>query len=124
MRRIAVVLCAAGAVALTACGSAEPVIAIPGHIESDTGNILRPIDWSMSDGVYEVGRELEAGVYRTEGSAAELFPSCNWKRFRAGGQGLVASGSSTGPTTIAIEPTDGAFESRGCQAWLRVGDAP
>ncbi|MGH3990888.1 MAG: hypothetical protein ACRDSN_00315, partial [Pseudonocardiaceae bacterium] len=68
--------------------------------------------------VYQVGRDLEAGTYRTEGSG-DLFPTCNWKRFRAGGQGLVASGSATGPMTILIEATDGAFESRGCQPWVR-----
>lgn len=106
--------------ALAGCaGPDEPVIAVPGHVERDTGNILRLIDLSFTDGAYQVGSELEPGTYRTEGSAVDLFPSCHWKRFRAGGQGLVASGSSTGPTAITIDPTDGAFESRGCQPWVR-----
>ncbi|MGH3836930.1 MAG: hypothetical protein ACRDSF_14720 [Pseudonocardiaceae bacterium] len=89
-------------IALAACaGPSEPVITIP-----DGDRRL-------------IGEDLQAGTYRTEGSAVHLFPSCNWKRFRVGGQGLVASGSVTGPTTIVIEPSDGAFESRGCQPWVR-----
>lgn len=120
MRRVVSVLYATAVLTLSACSTpTEPVIAIPGHVESDTGNILRPIDLSFTDGAYEVGRELKPGTYRTEGTATPLIPSCNWKRFRVGGQGLVASGSSTGPTTISIDPTDGAFESRGCQPWVR-----
>lgn len=125
MRLTSLAFLAAAGIALVGCaGPDEPVIAIPGHAERDTDNILRLIDLSFTDGAYEVGLELEPGTYRTEGSAVDLFPSCNWKRFRSGGEGLVASGSSTGPTTIAIEATDGAFESRGCQPWVRVGDAP
>lgn len=111
MRRISFVLCA---VALAGCsGPAET------EPEPRPGKALRLIDLSFTDGVYQVGTELQPGTYRTEGSATPHFPSCNWKRFRAGGQGLVASGSSTGPTEISIEATDGAFESRGCQPWVR-----
>lgn len=119
MRRICFVLCA-GTFALGGCSSpAEPIV-IPGHeTEPRTGKVLRLIDLSFTDGAYQIGSELAPGTYRTEGSAMPQFPTCNWKRFRATGQGLIASGSSTGPTTVVIEPTDGAFESRGCRPWAR-----
>lgn len=115
MRLASLALLAAAGIALAGCaGPGEPVITIP------AGGIERPIDLSFTDGSYAVGRELEPGIYRTEGSAVDLFASCSWKRFRAGGQGLIASGSSTGPTTIGIDASDGALESRGCRPWVRV----
>lgn len=105
---------AGAGIALAGCaGPSEPPLAVPGF------DAARPVDLSFTDGAYVINTELEAGTYRTEGSADE-FPSCNWKRFRGGAQGgLIASGSATGPMTILIEATDGAFESRGCRPWVR-----
>lgn len=80
---------------------------------------LRPPADHFGAGSYEVLADVMAGVYRTEGSTVTDWPMCHWKLW-AGGH-LVASGVSTGPATIGVEPMLDRVETEYCRTWRRQG---
>jgi len=48
---------------------------------------------------------------------------CSWSRRKdtSGEAGsVIAINITKGPTTVTIKPTDGAFESRGCNPWMKI----
>lgn len=80
---------------------------------------------SLGSGTYPVGiaaDDVTPGTYRTAGSASS-FP-CYWAREKdtTGELGsIIANGTPTGPTTVTVKSSDGAFETMGCQTWTKVG---
>lgn len=71
------------------------------------------------DGTYVVGDDIRPGTYKTKGS--EGF-GCYWARLKDtdGDFGsIIANGNTEGPTTVTIKKSDGAFETRGCERWIR-----
>jgi len=75
------------------------------------------------EGIYGVGAELQPGTYRTDGPSPAAFDNCYWERSkdRSGlRRSVIASGIVTGPVTVTINPTDGAFKSSGCLSWMKV----
>jgi hypothetical protein len=53
-----------------------------------------------------------------------MVKMCSWKRLKdTSGEfsSIIAANIAQGPTTITIKPTDGAFESRGCATWKKIG---
>lgn len=80
---------------------------------------------TIGDGTYVVGTDIEAGTYRTTGADEQaMVKMCSWKRLKDTSgefQSIIATDIAQGPTTITIKPTDGAFESRGCAPWTKIG---
>jgi hypothetical protein len=73
---------------------------------------------NFSDGMYQVGTDIQPGTYRTrEGS-----PNCYWERLRnfsGGMNGILANGGTSAPGIVTIEPTDVGFHSEGCGTWTK-----
>jgi endonuclease YncB( thermonuclease family) len=80
---------------------------------------------TIGDGTYVVGVDIQAGIYRTTGPAEDaVINMCSWKRLKdTSGEfrSTIATNVTQGPTTVTIKPTDGAFESRGCAPWTKIG---
>lgn len=80
---------------------------------------------TIGDGTHVVGVDIEPGTYRTTGPAEDgLIKMCSWKRLKdTSGEfrSMIATNIAQGPTTVTIKPTDGAFESRGCELWSKIG---
>jgi hypothetical protein len=72
-------------------------------------------------GTYLVGRDFNAGVYRSTGNT-----SCYWERAKnASGSfdSIIANDNGGGQRVVYIRPTDKAFKSSGCGTWKRVYDS-
>ena len=70
------------------------------------------------DGVWVVGVEISPGQYATSGGKG-----CHWARYYGSSRGLagITANGSGGEQTVTIEPSDVAFETRGCGRWDRAG---
>ncbi|WP_116048645.1 hypothetical protein [Amycolatopsis palatopharyngis] len=66
----------------------------------------------FSDGVYEVGTDIEAGKYKTQG-ASDGIP-CYWARLNADSQDIIDNSLSAGPMVLTAH--DG--EVQGCD-WTK-----
>ncbi|GAB5014354.1 hypothetical protein MAHJHV65_12900 [Mycobacterium avium subsp. hominissuis] len=67
-----------------------------------------PISYMEHDGTYRVGRDIQPGLYFTQGSAAGRV--CSWSR----GSDRVQSSEAQ---YVLIAPTDMEFRTEGCQPW-------
>jgi len=74
---------------------------------------------SFSDGTYEVGKHIEPGTYRADGSPDSL---CYWARLsnfsHAGIRGVITNGNS--PTVIRISGNDKGFTTFRCGNWNKI----
>ena len=87
-------------------------VAVDGF-EAAAGERLTPASPSIPAGVYEVGPDIEPGVYRLDSDA-----SCYWARlagFSGGFDDLIANDVPSGGFIVSIEPSDAGFEM-GCTA--------
>lgn len=78
---------------------------------------------SFDDGTYVVGKEVLPGSYKTSGSTINGLP-CYWGRLKdtsGNFSAIIANGNPTGPTTVTISHSDGAFQTTGCNTWQKVG---
>jgi hypothetical protein len=66
------------------------------------------------EGTFRANIDIRPGPYRTSGPS-KAGSSCYWFLQRRPG---FASNSSQGPMSVMIAPTDGAFETSGCQPWV------
>lgn len=83
---------------------AQPRTTLPGRPGQIPGN-----------GRFVVGTDIQPGTYRTRGPAELL---CRWN---AGDDfGTIITNEGNRGTTVTIDPTDGVFETTGCQPWTRV----
>lgn len=76
---------------------------------------------TIGPGTYVVGTDIVAGTYRTSGSTSS-FP-CYWSRLKdTSGDfaAILTNGTPTGPTTVTISASDGAFQTSGCNTWAKV----
>lgn len=72
------------------------------------------------DGTFVVGNEVQPGTYKTEG---EDGFACYYARLADTSgelESIIANNSPQGPSTVTIDDTDGAFETRGCQPWTKM----
>jgi len=101
-------------------GSTCPESAVPAPAQSQSISPIRTID----DGTHVVGVDIEPGTYRTTGASEDsIGKMCSWSRRKdtSGEAGsVIAINIAKGPTTVTIKPSDGAFESRGCNAWTKL----
>ncbi len=73
---------------------------------------------SYGDGMYEVGKEIEPGTYKTDGPGDDsLMKLCTWTKYRdaTGSADAISSFNSvTGRSTVAIKPGGYMQFSGGC----------
>ena len=72
------------------------------------------------DGTYSVGTEIAPGTYSSPGPVAG--GSCYWKRLGPD-SAIIDSALSLKPQVVAIDPTDKAFKTDGCQPWQKTESA-
>lgn len=74
---------------------------------------------SFSDGTYQAGEHIEAGIYRADGNSDDL---CYWARLsdfsHSGVSGIITNGNS--PTIIEILVSDAGFTTFGCGNWNKI----
>ncbi|MDY7085966.1 MAG: hypothetical protein SYR96_12755 [Actinomycetota bacterium] len=78
----------------------------------------KPKDTIPGSGTYLVGKDFNAGVYRSAGNS-----SCYWERASdAGGSlnSIIANDIGSGQRLVYVKPTDKVFKSSGCATWKRV----
>lgn len=74
---------------------------------------------TIGEGTYEVGDDIKAGKYRTVGADGS---NCYWARLKNTDgdlDSIIANGNVHGPTTVTIKTSDGAFQTSGCEPWVR-----
>ncbi|WCD89295.1 hypothetical protein KPP03845_105714 [Streptomyces xanthophaeus] len=84
-----------------------------------------PRDQFAGDGTFLVGQDLRPGTYRSAGPADRgALSQCYWARLSNTSGDLaavVANGIAHGPAVVTVGPADKAFDTKGCQAWKRIG---
>lgn len=76
------------------------------------------------DGTYVVGTDIQPGTYRSKPADGQLMEMCYWSRLSSlsGEMGsILANDIAKGQTTVTILPGDKAFETKGCDEWVKVG---
>lgn len=71
---------------------------------------------SFDDGVYEVGRDIQAGKYR----AMEAGSNCYWAKLRVADDDIIDNDLPNGPTTVVIQAGI-KFQSKHCGTWTKIG---
>ena len=118
-----VLACAAVMVAL-GCGLNAHGIAtadpgdpsVPSPVPSPVSSPVGPL---IEDGTFAVGTDIAPGVYASAGPVEG--ETCYWRRIGADNVTLNNALTSQ-PQLIAIEATDVAFKTRGCQPWQLTQD--
>ncbi len=73
---------------------------------------------SFGDGTWEVGRDIQAGKYRTDNPSGK----CYWEK-STGGEGvhsIIGNDNAVGPTTVVISSHVPYFKSNGCGTWRKL----
>ncbi|WP_156819359.1 hypothetical protein [Pseudonocardia sp. HH130630-07] len=77
---------------------------------------------ALTDGIYEVGVDIEAGTYRTDGpDRSTLLPNCYYERARdASGtlDAVIANKNMNGPGIVTVEDGEIVRFSGAC-AWMK-----
>lgn len=77
---------------------------------------------SFGEGKFVVGKDISPGTYRTAGKSGEL--DCYWARLKNTGgatNSIIANNLGPGPVTVTISRDDGAFQTRWCSTWTKLG---
>ena len=73
------------------------------------------------DGTFLVGKDIQAGTYRSEGKNKY---GCYWARLSdttGEGSAIIANGNAQGPAIIKIAAADKAFQTTDCKPWKKIG---
>ncbi|WP_026256047.1 hypothetical protein [Mycobacterium sp. 155] len=97
---------------------APPVAPDPNTSPAPAGALATSID---HDGTFVVGKDIAPGTYASAGPVGD--GACYWKRIGDDQNPIIDNAMTKKPQTVAIEPTDKAFKTSGCQAWT-LTDAP
>ncbi|TMR16984.1 hypothetical protein ETD86_23965 [Nonomuraea turkmeniaca] len=105
-------------------GATQPGATQPGATQNAPpgGGTTAPAINPASLRTLVVGRDIQAGTYRTAGPTTG-FSMCFWARMKstsANPADVITSDMPTGPATVTIEPTDKAFQTGGCAEWARA----
>jgi hypothetical protein len=79
---------------------------------------------TLPDGIYVVGRDIRAGMYRTSGAdPGSPTPQCMWVTYR--GDSVTSAptglGSATRPNQpLTVTVKEGTFRTDGCAPWVRT----
>ncbi|AGZ40642.1 hypothetical protein [Actinoplanes friuliensis] len=77
-----------------------------------------PRNTIAGSGTYLVGRDFNAGIYRSTGNT-----SCYWQRAKnAGGSlsSIIANDIGDGQRLVTVRATDKVFKTSRCRTWVRV----
>jgi hypothetical protein len=99
--------------ATTTITEAAPTAKVPIAASGSTGELSQ-----FGDGVYQVGVDIAAGNYHTDGGQ-----DCYWERLSAlsgGFSGIITNGEPTGPATVRVESSDKGFGVHGGCTWTAV----
>ncbi|WP_329347494.1 hypothetical protein OG226_01735 [Streptomyces sp. NBC_01261] len=73
------------------------------------------------DGTFLVGKDIQAGTYRSEGKNTY---GCYWARLSdttGESSAIIANGSAQGPAIVKIAAGDKAFQTTDCKPWKKIG---
>ncbi|MFF5303426.1 hypothetical protein ACFY5F_29090 [Streptomyces sp. NPDC013161] len=73
------------------------------------------------DGTFLVGKDIQAGTYRSEGKNKY---GCYWARLSdttGEGSAIITNGNAQGPAIIKIAAADKAFQTTDCKPWKKIG---
>ena len=76
---------------------------------------------TFGEGTWEVGVDIAPGKYKTTGSTGI---SCYYARLKQNDGSLhdiIDNNIQDGPVTVVIKSSDGYFETRGCEDWVKAG---
>ncbi|MGH3501210.1 MAG: hypothetical protein ACRDQA_10045 [Nocardioidaceae bacterium] len=100
-------------------------VRVPGPTKTVTAKAEDPAASGSidNDGTYLVGEDIQPGTYRTKGpEEGSLTDMCYYARL-SGTSGelgdIIANGNPSGQTVVTISASDEAFETTGCQPWVR-----
>ncbi|MFC5822365.1 hypothetical protein [Nonomuraea insulae] len=121
---------AAGVITMLALlgGAASEEAAPPPEQAASAPNALKTFPWTRGvdpslPHTLVVGVDIEPGTYTTKGS--DRSPnSCSWYRLSelSGEAGsVIDSGTTVGPVTVTILPTDKGFVTEACKEWVGPG---
>lgn len=83
----------------------------------------KPAATIPGDGTFIVGTDIKPGTYRSKPAPDEYLEMCIWQRL-SGTSGevddFIAGDMSEGQVTVTIRSTDKAFETQGCETWVRI----
>nr|WP_095533827.1 hypothetical protein [Mycobacterium aquaticum] len=96
---------------------APPAPAAPAPA-APAGGLATSID---HDGTFVVGKDIAPGTYASAGPVGS--GACYWKRIGDDQNPIIDNAMTKKAQTVAIEPTDKAFKTSGCQPWAQT-DAP
>lgn len=77
----------------------------------------------FGDGTHRVPQDVKPGTYKTDGPDGSLGSVCHWSRLKdtsGSFEAIIANGLPSGPTSVTIAETDGAFQTTGCKPWVAV----
>lgn len=95
-------------------GAASPVATAGAEQDVPKGGI-------PGDGTFLVGKDIEAGTYRSEGKNKY---GCYWARLSdttGEGDAIIANGNAEGPAIVKIAAGDKAFQTTDCKPWKKIG---
>ena len=109
------------AIAVSTSAGASPAPSFPDNQRSGNTHLAQTSSDSLpnfSDGMYEVGIDIQPGTYRTRVAA----PGCYYARLSGfGGEvsDILANDLTDYPAIVDIQPTDKGFESTRCGTWTQ-----
>ena len=106
--------CGLNAYGIAAADPGDP--SVPSPAPSPVSSPAGPF---IEDGTFAVGTDIAPGVYASAGPVEG--ETCYWRRIGADNVTLNNALTSQ-PQLIAIEATDVAFKTRGCQPWQLTQD--
>ncbi|MDQ0605253.1 hypothetical protein QF037_009598 [Streptomyces canus] len=72
------------------------------------------------DGTFLVGKDIQAGTYRSEGKNKY---GCYWARLSdttGEEDAIIANGNAEGPAIVKVAAGDKAFQTTDCQPWKKI----
>ena len=73
------------------------------------------------DGTFLVGKDIQAGTYRSEGKNTY---GCYWARLSdttGEGSAIIANGNAQSPAIVKVTAGDKAFQTTDCKPWKKIG---
>jgi hypothetical protein len=79
-----------------------------------------PASGGVGDGTYMVGTDIKPGTYHTTGAVGGSLGNCYFARLSSTNTSdIIDNNNSTGPMTVTIASSDAAFETSGCESWVK-----
>ncbi len=104
-------------------GPAQGTGPAPGPAEAAPAPAAAAVTTIDHDGLFVVGTDIQPGNYASAGPVEN--GTCYWKRMGdLHGDEIIDNAFTKKPQVVAIEATDKAFKTSGCQPWQMTDAAP